>query len=55
MGSRDSSVCIIMVCTAGVQFLAEAKDMSLFRSIQTGSGAHPASCPMGIGAKAARA
>jgi hypothetical protein len=33
--------------TAGVRFLAGARDFSLLHSVQTGSGAHPASCPMG--------
>jgi hypothetical protein len=33
-----------------VQFLAEARDFSLLSSIQTGPGAHPASCPMNTGA-----
>jgi hypothetical protein len=31
----------------GVQFLAGATDFSLLRSIQTGSGEHPTSYPMG--------
>jgi hypothetical protein len=29
-----------------VQFLAEAREFSLLHSIQSGSGTHPASCPM---------
>jgi hypothetical protein len=33
----------------GVRFLAGAKDFSCSLSVQTGSGAHPASCPMGTG------
>jgi hypothetical protein len=32
-----------------VQFLAEAKDFSSSLCVQTGSGAHPASCTMGTG------
>jgi hypothetical protein len=32
---------------AGVQFQAGEKDFSLFRSVQTGYGAHLASYPMG--------
>jgi hypothetical protein len=28
---------------------AEAKDFTTFLCVQTGSGAHPASCPMGTG------
>jgi hypothetical protein len=35
--------------TAGVRFSAGAKELSLLHSIQTGSGAHPASYPMGTG------
>jgi hypothetical protein len=34
---------------AGVRFPAEATDCSLLHSIQTGSRAHPASYPMGVG------
>jgi hypothetical protein len=34
---------------ARVRFLAGVKDLSLFHSVQTGSGAHPASYPMGTG------
>jgi hypothetical protein len=33
--------------TAGVLFLAGARDFSVFCSVQTGSEAHPASYPMG--------
>jgi hypothetical protein len=33
----------------GVRSLAEAKDFSSSFCVQTGSGAHPASCPMGTG------
>jgi hypothetical protein len=33
----------------GVRFPAEAKDFSSILCVQTGSGAHPASCPMGTG------
>jgi hypothetical protein len=36
--------------TAAVRFPAEARDFSLLRSIQTGTGAHPASYTTGIGA-----
>jgi hypothetical protein len=35
--------------TAGVRFPAGARDISLLHSFQTGSGAHPASYPMGTG------
>jgi hypothetical protein len=33
----------------GVRFPAGAKDCSSSLCVQTGSGAHPASCPMGTG------
>jgi hypothetical protein len=33
----------------GVRSPAEAKDFSSILRVQTGSGAHPASCPMGTG------
>jgi hypothetical protein len=33
----------------GVRFPAEAKDFSSSLCVQTGSGAHPASCTMGTG------
>jgi hypothetical protein len=33
----------------GVRSLAEAKDFSFILCVQTGSGAHPASCTMGTG------
>jgi hypothetical protein len=33
----------------GVRFPAEAKDFSCSLCVQTGSGAHPASCTMGTG------
>jgi hypothetical protein len=33
---------------AGVEFLAEPRDSSLFHSIQTSSGAHPDSYPITI-------
>jgi hypothetical protein len=32
-----------------VRFPAKAKDFSSILCVQTGSGAHPASCPMGTG------
>jgi hypothetical protein len=38
-----------MSWTAGFRFPAEARNFLLLRSAQTGSGAHPASYPMGIG------
>jgi hypothetical protein len=33
----------------GVRFPVGAKDFSCILCVQTGSGAHPASCPMGTG------
>jgi hypothetical protein len=36
----------------GVRSPAGAKDFSCILCVQTGSGAHPASCPMGTGGKA---
>jgi hypothetical protein len=33
----------------GVRFPAKAKDFSCSLCVQTGSGAHPASCPIGTG------
>jgi hypothetical protein len=35
-----------------VRFPAEAKDFSFNLCVQTGSGAHPVPCKMGIGGKA---
>jgi hypothetical protein len=45
--SRDSSVSIVTDCTARVRYPA-VQDFSLLHGVQTGSGAHPASYPMGI-------
>jgi hypothetical protein len=58
-GSRDSSISITTGWTAGIRFLAEAKDFSLFHSVHTVSGANSA-CLIGtggsfLGAKAAGA
>jgi hypothetical protein len=38
-------------CSDGLQvrFLAGARDVYLLHCIQTGSGAHPSSCPVGTG------
>jgi hypothetical protein len=38
---------LLMNWTAGAPFPAEGRDFSLFHSIQTGSGPHPASYLMG--------
>jgi hypothetical protein len=41
--SRDSSVCIAWDSIAGALFPAVVRDLSLFDSVQTGSGVHLAS------------
>jgi hypothetical protein len=51
---RGSSVSIVSEYrlddrAIGVWFPAEAKDFSSTVCVQTGSGAHPASCPVGTG------
>jgi hypothetical protein len=46
---RDSSVGIATGWTAGVRFPAGARNFSVLHSVQIGSGAHPASSPMGAG------
>jgi hypothetical protein len=35
-------------CLSGFRFPAGSRDSPLPRKVHTGSGAHPASCPMGI-------
>jgi hypothetical protein len=55
--SMDSRVSSVGIATSyglddrgsGVRLPAEAGNFSLFHRVQTGSGAHLASCPMGIG------
>jgi hypothetical protein len=47
-GSRGSSVSIVADYGLGVRSLTEADFSSSF-CVQTGSGAHPASCIMGTG------
>jgi hypothetical protein len=54
LGSRGSSGSIVSAYgqndrVIGVRSLAGAKDFSCSLCVQTGSGAHPASCPMGTG------
>jgi hypothetical protein len=54
MGSRGSSVSIasdygLDYRTIEVRSPSEAKDFSSNLCVQTGSGAHPASCTMGTG------
>jgi hypothetical protein len=53
-GSRDNSVSIVSDYglddrAIEVQFPAVAKDVASSLCVQTGSGAHPASCPVGTG------
>jgi hypothetical protein len=55
IGSRDGSDGIVTGWTIGVWFPAGARDFCLLRSVQTGTGSHPASYPMGTGGKAAGA
>jgi hypothetical protein len=45
----QSVQCLTTDWTTGVQSPAEAKDISSSLCVQTGSGAHPASCTMGSG------
>jgi hypothetical protein len=57
VGSRVSSGSIVSDYglhdrAIGVRFPAGAKDFSSSLCVQTGSGAHPASCTMGTGGKA---
>jgi hypothetical protein len=47
--SVDRSVNIAMSWTAGVRFPARARNISLFHSVQTGFGAHPAFYPVVTG------
>jgi hypothetical protein len=47
--STHSSVGMATGCTTGVRFQAREEDFCLIHSVQAGSGAHPASCPMGTG------
>jgi hypothetical protein len=46
---RESSVGVAMGWTAGVRSPAGTVDLSLLRRVQPGSGAQPASYPMGTG------
>jgi hypothetical protein len=48
-GVAQSVQCLITDRTAGVRFPTEAQDFSSSLCVQTGSGAHPASCTMGTG------
>jgi hypothetical protein len=45
----QSVQCLTTDWTTGVRSPTEAEDFSASLCVQTGSGAHPASCPMGIG------
>jgi hypothetical protein len=48
-GVAQSVLCLTTDWTTGVRSLTEAEDFSSIQCIQTGSGAHPASYPMGTG------
>jgi hypothetical protein len=50
--SRGSSVSIVSDCGLDNRVLIPDRDFSSSLCIQTGSGAHPAPCPMGTGGKA---
>jgi hypothetical protein len=54
---RDILVCIGKGggWTAGVRYLSQEREFSLFYSIEAGSGIHRASYPMGIEGKVVRA
>jgi hypothetical protein len=45
--AAQSVQCLNMDWATGVQSFAEAKDFSSSLCVQTGSGAHPASCAVG--------
>jgi hypothetical protein len=47
--TAQSVLCLTTDWTIGVRSPAEAKDFSSNLCVQTGSEAHPASCPMGTG------
>jgi hypothetical protein len=58
-GSRGSSVSIVSDCglddrATEVRYPVEAEDFSSNLCVQTGSGAHPASCPMDMGSLSPR-
>jgi hypothetical protein len=48
-GIAQSVQCLTTDWTTGVQSPTEAEDFSSSLCVQTGSGAHPASCTMGTG------
>jgi hypothetical protein len=48
-GVAQSVVCLTTDWTNGVRSPTEAEDFSSSLCVQIGSGAHPASCPMGTG------
>jgi hypothetical protein len=48
-GVAQSVYCLTMDWTTGVRSLTETVDFSSSLCIQTGSGAHPASCTVGTG------
>jgi hypothetical protein len=48
-GVAQSVQCLTTDWTTGVRPTTEAEDFFSSLCVQTGSGAHPASCPMGTG------
>jgi hypothetical protein len=48
-GVAQSVLCLTTDSTIGVRSPTEAEDFSSSLCVQTGSGAHPAPCPMGTG------
>jgi hypothetical protein len=49
VGNRDSAIGIATGWIATVRFPTGGKDFSFLHSVQTGSGANPASYPVGTG------
>jgi hypothetical protein len=47
--AAQSVQCLIMDWTAGVRSPTQAEEISSNLCVQTGSGAHPASCTVGTG------
>jgi hypothetical protein len=47
--TKGAAVALTTGWTIGVRSLTGAEDFSSGPCVQTGSGAHPASCPMGTG------
>jgi hypothetical protein len=51
-GVAQAVLCLTTDRTTGVRSPTEAEDFSSSLCVQTGSGSHPATCPMGTGGKA---